>query len=60
MQDSYSLKNGMKKRLFSDLRKNSPFLLLLAPGTLLLLVFAYFPMAGILIISSTFRGGLVY
>jgi putative aldouronate transport system permease protein len=42
-------------RLLTTLRKNMPFLLMAAPGVLLLIVFSYIPMFGIIIAFKDFR-----
>lgn len=47
MINKYSLSE--KKGILARLRKNFPFIFMVLPGTLLLLVFAYLPMTGIFI-----------
>ncbi len=42
-------------RLITTLRKNAPFLLMAAPGILLLIVFSYIPMFGIIIAFENYR-----
>lgn len=46
---------GAGKRFTTALRKNAPFLLMAAPGVLLLIIFSYLPMFGIIIAFKNYR-----